>query len=281
VSFLTPTDAAAAATIPANMKFLVAVAVLISSVSQVALAFSALNPSYIKPLPPGNGGNNPNEKPTWNINSANNAMFRVEGQTRRTWDFDDVRLDTVQTIMTSSGRPIQAEIELWIGPDWTPCTLKVYSEDGDLRPVQTLIGTRNKSARIECRNVNAMEFPFNAACVYAKPELAALRSDIPESVPARYVEGGAIYTVPFDSSVKQVQVYLQTDARQLKAKVELLNGTCSVQYPKNNDNAIESRTPIGTKRDTHSTCCPLILVSTRPQQCQANGLDVYQQWTVE
>jgi hypothetical protein len=224
---VTPTDAGSSKqqqqvkSISSIMKFLVALVVLINS--PVSLAFSALNPSYIKPVPPGSGGGD--GKPTWNINSANNAMFRVEGQTRRTWDFDDVRLDTVQTIMTSSGRPIQAEIELWIGPDWTPCTLKVYSEDGDLRPVQTLIGTRNKSARIECRNVNAMEFPFNAACVYAKPELAALRTDIPESVPARYVEGGAIYTVPFDSSVKQVQVYLQTDARQLKAKVELLNGT--------------------------------------------------------
>ena len=55
--------------------------------------------------------------------------------------------------LTSEGRPVNAEIQLWLGPDWTPFSLKAYSEDGKLRPIQTLVGTRNTAAMIEVRNV--------------------------------------------------------------------------------------------------------------------------------
>ena len=99
---------------------------------------------------------------------------RVEGNTRKTWSFNDLAKDRVQVALTSEGRPVNADIQLWLGPDWTPFSLKAYSEDGKLRPIQTLVGTRNKASVIEVRNVGEHEFPFNAASNYAKGAMALL-----------------------------------------------------------------------------------------------------------
>ena len=73
----------------------------------------------------------------WSINeiTPDGALTqRVEGLTRKTWTFNDVTKDRVQVAVTSEGRPCSADIQLWIGPDWTPCSMKAYSEDGKLRP---------------------------------------------------------------------------------------------------------------------------------------------------
>ena len=88
--------------------------------------------------------------------------------------FNNLAKDRVQVALTSEGRPVNAEIQLWLGPDWTPFSLKAYSEDGKLRPIQTLVGTRNTAAMIEVRNVGEYEFPFSAASDYAKGAMALL-----------------------------------------------------------------------------------------------------------
>merc|ERR1719271_1308901 len=106
--------------------------------------------------------------------------------TRKTWKFNDLSKDRVQVAVTSEGRPVNADIQLWLGPDWTPFTLKAYSEDGKLRPIQTLVGTRNKAAMIEVRNVGEYEFPLDPEC-------------------------------------EQLEVVLNTDGKQLNARIELLN----------------------------------------------------------
>ena len=165
----------------------------------------------------------PNKNTNWNINSMVNVM-RVEGMSRRTWDFSDLTKDTVQVVLESNGRPVAADVQVWIGPDWTPFKVTAYSEDGQLRPIQALVGTRSKVAQIEVRNTNSMEYPFSASCEYAKPPENTIRKVMPTMLTPRYVEGGAVYQVPFDSEADQIQVYLETDARQMNAKIELLNG---------------------------------------------------------
>jgi len=148
---------------------------------------------------------------------------RVEGNTRKTWSFNNLAKDRVQVALTSEGRPVNADIQLWLGPDWTPFSLKAYSEDGKLRPIQTLVGTRNKAAMIEVRNVGEYEFPFNAASNYAKGAMALLPQEIPAtSTPVR-VDGGALRSFPLDPECEQLEVVLNTDGKQLNARVELLN----------------------------------------------------------
>ena len=156
---------------------------------------------------------------TWGITQVSpdgSLVQRIEGKTRKTWKFSDFSKDRVQVALTSEGRPVNADVQLWLGPDWTPFTLKAYSEDGKLRPVQTLVGTRNKAAMIEVRNVGEYEFPFSAASNYAQGPMVALASDIPASTPGELVQGGALASFPLEPSAEQLEVVLRTDGKQVK-----------------------------------------------------------------
>jgi hypothetical protein len=157
------------------------------------------------------------------ISPDGTLVQRVEGFTRKTWKFSDFAKDRVQVALTSEGRPVNADIQLWLGPDWTPFTMKAYSEDGKLRPIQTLVGTRNKAAMIEIRNIGEAEFPFSAAANYAQGPMAALPATLPANTPGERVDGGALRSFPLDPMTTQLEVVLNTDGRQLNARVELLN----------------------------------------------------------
>jgi len=157
------------------------------------------------------------------ISPDGSLVQRVEGKTRKTWKFNDLTKDRVQVALTSEGRPVNADIQLWLGPDWTPMSMKAYSEDGKLRPVQTLIGTRNKAAMIEVRNVGEYEFPFKAASNYAEGEMMALPQEIPATTAGERVDGGALRSYPLDPMSEQLEVVLNTEGKQLHARIELLN----------------------------------------------------------
>merc|ERR1719487_1638862 len=148
---------------------------------------------------------------------------RVEGKSRKTWKFNDLSKDRVQCAVNSEGRPVDADIDLWIGPDWTPFKLKAYTEDGKARPIQTLVGTRNKSAMIEVMNVGEYEFPFKAASNYAKGTMATAPSTIAATTEGERVDGGALRSYPVSESAEMMEVVLKTDGRQLNARIEVLN----------------------------------------------------------
>jgi hypothetical protein len=162
----------------------------------------------------------------WNINEVSpdgKLVQRIEGKTRKTWSFNDLSRDRVQVAIKSEGRPINADVQLWIGPDWTPFTLKTYSDDGRARPIHTLIGTRNKNAMIEVRNVGEYEFPFKAASNYAKGAMEKLPTEIPATTSGDRVDGGALRSFSLNPATQQLEVVLNTDGKQLNARVELLN----------------------------------------------------------
>jgi hypothetical protein len=163
---------------------------------------------------------------TWGISEVSpdgSLVQRVEGKTRKTWGFNDVSKDMVQVALTSEGRPVDADIDLWIGPDWTPFKLKAYTEDGKARPIQTLVGTRNKSAMIEVMNVGEYEFPFKAASNYAKGSMASAPTTIAATTEGERVDGGALRSYPVSESAEMMEVVLKTDGRQLNARIEVLN----------------------------------------------------------
>ena len=156
-------------------------------------------------------------------------MVRIEGQSRHTWNFYDDSREIVQVAFDSEGRPLNADIQLWVGPDWTPMKIICHSENGQLYPVQTLVGTRNKCANIEIRNTGPHVMPFNAVASYAIPPLSEVRTDMAEAEKGRYIEGGSVYMFSFPSEVDQMAVLLKTDGMQLNAKIELLNGPNNVK----------------------------------------------------
>merc|ERR1719380_581360 len=166
------------------------------------------------------------------------STILVQGGSLRTWSYRSPAVEQVQVVLSTEGRPLDADIELWQGPDNTPCKMRVYVENGQLRPFSAVVETPRGPNTIAIRNIGQIEFPI-AANVFAEevdnPSADALASSMT-------VQGGALRTYPFDPSVDSVQVLLKTDGRPLNARIELLQG------PNNNKQVIELYTEDGCDR---------------------------------
>ena len=162
----------------------------------------------------------------------------VQGGSLRTWSYRSPAVEQVQVVLSTEGRPLDADIELWHGPDNTPCKMRVYVENGQLRPFNCVIETPRSPNTVAIRNIGMIEFPIIASVV-----ADYVSQPSPECLDASTtVQGGALRTYPFDPSVDSVQVLLKTDGRPLNARIELLQG------PNNNKQVIELYTEDGCDR---------------------------------
>ena len=162
----------------------------------------------------------------------------VQGGSLRTWSYSSPMIEQVQVVLSTEGRPLDADIELWHGPDNTPCKMRVYVENGQARPFSAVIETPRGPNTVAIRNIGMLEFPF-AADVYANdvdhPSEECMAS-------SATIQGGALRTYPFDTLVDSIEVLLRTDGRPLNARVELLQG------PNNNKQVVELYTEDGLDR---------------------------------
>lgn len=159
----------------------------------------------------------------------------LQGESLKTWTYQSVDVERVQVVLTTEGRPLNADVELWNGPDNTPVKMRVFSEDGNQRPFSVVVETPRSPNTIAIRNIGPMETPLAA-------HLLANQVDEPLSdffATARSVQGGALRTYPFASDVQSVEIMLKTDGRPLNARIELLQG------PSNNKQIIELYTEDG------------------------------------
>jgi len=162
----------------------------------------------------------------------------VQGGSLRTWSYRSPAVEQVQVVLSTDGRPLDADIELWHGPDNTPCKMRVYVENGQLRPFSAVVETPRGPNTIAIRNIGQIEFP-----VAAKVVADAVDQPSPECLSSSMtIQGGALRTYPFDPTVDSVQVLLKTDGRPLNARIELLQG------PNNNKQVIELYTEDGLDR---------------------------------
>merc|ERR1719230_1747487 len=153
----------------------------------------------------------------------------VQGGSLRTWSYRSPAIEQVQVVLSTNGRPLDADVELWHGPDNTPCKMRVYCENGELRPFSAVIETPRGPNTVAVRNIDQIKFPFAANVVANNVD-----SPSPDCVSeSRTIQGGALRTYPFDPSVDSVQVLLKTDGRPLNSRIELLQG------PNNNKQVIE------------------------------------------
>merc|ERR1712129_579537 len=171
----------------------------------------------------------------------------VQGGSLKTYAFPSPAIERVQVVLKTEGRPLDADVELWQGPDNTPHKMRVYVEDGSTRPFSAIFETPRGPNTVAIRNIGAAEFPF-AAGVVAESSMsgsgAVARPTFTneEMRYARTIQGGALRTYPFDPYVESVQVLLRTDGRPLQARIELLQG------PNNNKQVVEVYTEDGMDR---------------------------------
>jgi len=162
----------------------------------------------------------------------------VQGGSLRTWTYRSPAVEQVQVILSTEGRPLDADIELWHGPDNTPTKLRVYVENGQMRPFSAVVETPRGPNTVAIRNIGQIEFPIAANVVHGNVDQPS-----PECLStATTVQGGALRTYPFDPNVDSVQVMLTTDGRPLNARIELLQG------PNNNKQVIELYSEDGRDR---------------------------------
>lgn len=167
-----------------------------------------------------------------------NTAVLVQGKSLRTWSFRSPAVQQVQVTLSTEGRPLDADVELWNGPDNTPCKMRVYVENGYLRPFSAVIETPRGPNTVAIKNIGQIEMPVMAN-VFSHfvdiPSLDTLST-------AMTIQGGALRTYPFEPAIDSVQVLLRTDGRPLNARIELMQG------PNNNKQIIEVYTEDGLDR---------------------------------
>jgi len=165
--------------------------------------------------------------------------------------------------LRTNGRPVNADVDVWQGPDNTPYKMKVYVEDGMVSPFNCVVETPRSPSTIAVRNTGDMEFPMEAAVSANYIEGSAWMMD---NVPRRTIQGQALHTYPFHPNVESVQVCLETDGRPLNARIELLQG------PNNNKQFVEVYTEDGYERpfyaviDTPGSGNVVRIVNTSPME---------------
>jgi hypothetical protein len=166
------------------------------------------------------------------------SQCRVEGASLQTWLFP--RAERVSVMLSTEGRPIEAEVEVWQGPDSTPHKMKIYAEDGQMHPIHILIDTPRGSNTIAVRNSGLAEFPLFAVVAEANDENSNGFMDVsdmkeedfyaaPPGGESRLVQGGDIRTYMFEPNVEKLQVSLVSDLTPLSARLEFLQGPNNVK----------------------------------------------------
>merc|ERR1719183_1836648 len=108
----------------------------------------------------------------------NSSPVIVQGGSLRTWSFANPAIESVQVLLKTEGRPLDADVELWQGPDNTPHKMRVYVEDGALRTFNAVIGTPRGPNTVAIRNIGQLEFPLDSVAIILKTDGRPLNARI-------------------------------------------------------------------------------------------------------
>lgn len=95
----------------------------------------------------------------------------VSGNAREYFPTDAMAASTEIFLQSMHGRPLEADVEVFDGPDNTPVRFKVYSENGRTTPVRAIVGMnadawdRRQDPTVSVRNTATLEFPLLARVV--------------------------------------------------------------------------------------------------------------------
>lgn len=173
------------------------------------------------------------------------AKIPVQGESLKTWSFPSPVVERIHIALSTDGRPLDAEVSLWQGPDNEPVKIRVYAEDGYDRPFSAAIETPRGPNTVTVRNKGQLEFPLNAYALAETPRAAGILPSARANrlrFPSMTIQGGSLRTFPFDAAVESIAILMTTDGRPLDARIELLQG------PNNNKQVIEVYSEDGLDR---------------------------------
>lgn len=167
----------------------------------------------------------------------------LQGGSLKTWDFNCERLEAVQVLLKTEGRPLKADIELWQGEN-SPQKISCYTENGDTRPLSAFIATPYQGhTAIAVKNSGEGEFPIKA-CV--EPDLRqnhlasgsgqgygnakfTLQQLWNKARPKTVQGDGATYVVPLEANIQRVQILITSEKNPINARIEILEGPNNVK----------------------------------------------------
>eukprot|EP00559_Dactyliosolen_fragilissimus_P009568 CAMPEP_0184863220 /NCGR_PEP_ID=MMETSP0580-20130426/9804_1 /TAXON_ID=1118495 /ORGANISM="Dactyliosolen fragilissimus" /LENGTH=311 /DNA_ID=CAMNT_0027361415 /DNA_START=308 /DNA_END=1243 /DNA_ORIENTATION=- len=157
-----------------------------------------------------------------------NPSTAIQGDSLRTFNnangeyMSDIDGRT-NVVMETEGRPLDGKMEVWEGPNNTPTSVKVKSENGALYPFFATVTSPNarvgsrQSSTMSVRNTGPLEFPMAASVghpdQYTPPEV--------EPMAWVKVQGESLKTWTLGYEIQAAQVTILTDGMPLMATVEL------------------------------------------------------------
>lgn len=148
----------------------------------------------------------------------------VQGRSLLTWSFSNPYIERVHVLMKTEGRPLEADVELWHGPDHTPVQMRAYVEDGAQCTFSAFFDTVKSPNTIAIRNTGMLEFPLEAIVTADDEGVGDEALEVCTQYRGETIQGGAMRSYNFDPKVGSAAILLETDGRPLNCKIEIMQG---------------------------------------------------------
>mmetsp|Transcript_30084 Transcript_30084/g.36741 ORF Transcript_30084/g.36741 Transcript_30084/m.36741 type:complete len:419 (+) Transcript_30084:39-1295(+) len=164
---------------------------------------------------------------------GSNPRSHLQGGAQRTWTPNDVYSQRSSQVHIGSAHPyspMEAIVDYWSAPNYASRKMRVFSEDGYIRPMSVNFsnpsgGSRGYYGSVQVRNGGPMTFPMDAGMTTSPdPVQSTSYQGSAGPVQTQTVQGGSLQTFSFSSRTQAVQVDLETDGLPLMAKVEVWQG---------------------------------------------------------